>query len=55
VEKGVESLVESPKERCYSEDRGIDVRMESEWILGSLVGVVSSFNWLRIETGGGLS
>jgi hypothetical protein len=25
---------ESPKERDYSEDRGVDERMGSEWILG---------------------
>jgi hypothetical protein len=27
---------ESPKERDHSEDRGIDGRMGSEWILGKL-------------------
>jgi hypothetical protein len=28
---------ESPKERDYSEDRGVDVRMESEWIVWRMV------------------
>jgi hypothetical protein len=30
---------ESPKERGHSEERGIEGRMESEWILGRLAGV----------------
>jgi hypothetical protein len=29
---------ENPKERDHSEDRGIDGRMGSEWILGRLAG-----------------
>jgi hypothetical protein len=29
---------ESPKERDHSEDRGVDWRMGSEWMLGGLVG-----------------
>jgi hypothetical protein len=33
---------EIPKERDDSEDRGVDGRMRSEWILGRLVGVVDS-------------
>jgi hypothetical protein len=28
---------ESPKERDYSEDKGVDGRMGSEWMLGILV------------------
>jgi hypothetical protein len=31
---------ESPKERDHSEDRGVDVRMTSEWIIGRLAGPV---------------
>jgi hypothetical protein len=31
-------LMESPKERDYSEDRGVDGRMGSECILGRLTG-----------------
>jgi len=46
---------EHMKERDHSEDRGVDGRMGSEWILGRLAGGVwSGFNWLRIGTGGGL-
>jgi hypothetical protein len=29
---------ESPKKRDHSEDRGVDGRMGSEWILGRLAG-----------------
>jgi hypothetical protein len=47
-------LVESPKERDPTEDRGIVGRIESEWILGKLPGVWSALSWLRIGTGGGL-
>jgi hypothetical protein len=37
------------------EDRGVDGRMESEWILGRLAeGILSGFNWLRIGASGGL-
>jgi hypothetical protein len=45
---------ESPKERNYSEDRGVDGRMGLEWMLGRLAGRWSGPTWLRIETGGGL-
>jgi hypothetical protein len=48
---------ESPKERDHSEDRDVDGRMGSEWILGRLVeggGVWSGFDWLRIGIIGGL-
>jgi hypothetical protein len=31
-------LVGTPKEGDHSEDRGVDQRMESEWILGRLAG-----------------
>jgi hypothetical protein len=44
---------ESPKERDHSEDRSVDGRMGSEWILGRM-GVWSGFSWLRIGTGGGI-
>jgi hypothetical protein len=40
----------SPKEGDHSEDRGVDARMGSEWILG---GGGSGFSWLRIGIGGG--
>jgi hypothetical protein len=36
-------------------DRGVDERMGSEWILGTLAGEVwSGFNWLRLGAGRGL-
>jgi hypothetical protein len=31
---------ESPKERDLSEDRGVDVRMGSEWMLGRLLPIM---------------
>jgi hypothetical protein len=43
-----------PKERCHSEDRGVDGRMDSEYILGRLTSG-GEWNWFRIGTGGGLS
>jgi hypothetical protein len=46
--------VESPKERDHSEDRDVDGRMRSEWILGILAEGWSGFRWLKTETGGGL-
>jgi hypothetical protein len=45
---------EITKERNNSEDRVADGRMESEYILGRLVGLWSGFGWLRIGTSGGL-
>jgi hypothetical protein len=36
---------ESPKERDHSEDRGVDGRMGSEWILGRLAGGVE---WIQL-------
>jgi hypothetical protein len=36
---------ESPKERDHSEDRGVDGRMGSEWILGRLAGGVE---WIKL-------
>jgi hypothetical protein len=46
---------ESPKERALLEDRGVDERMGSEWILGRLAGgMLSGFSWLRIGASGGL-
>jgi hypothetical protein len=42
---------EGPKERDHSEDRGVDGRMGSEWILRRLAGGWSEFSWLRIGTG----
>jgi hypothetical protein len=48
-------LVRSPKERDDSEDRGLDGRVGSGWILGRLIGGVwSGFIWLTTGTGGGL-
>jgi hypothetical protein len=44
---------ESPKEKDHSEDRDVDGRMGSKWILGTLAGSVwSGFTWHRIGTGG---
>jgi hypothetical protein len=45
---------ESPKERDHLEEKGIDRKMGSEWILGSLAGGVGWFDWLRILTSGKL-
>jgi hypothetical protein len=43
---------ECPKERDHSEDRGVDGRKGSEFILESLAGrVLSGFGWLRRGTG----
>jgi hypothetical protein len=42
------------KERDHSEDRGIDERMGSEWIFGTLAWGWSGFRWLRIVIGVGL-
>jgi hypothetical protein len=37
------------------EDKGVDERMGSEWILGRLAGgVYNGSSWLRIGTDGGL-
>jgi hypothetical protein len=48
-------LWQSLKDRHNSEDRGVDGRMGTEWILGRLVwGVWNGPSWLRIATGGGL-
>jgi hypothetical protein len=35
----------SPKDRDHSEDEGVEGRMGSEWILGTLAGCV---NWIRL-------
>jgi hypothetical protein len=48
---------ERSKERDHSEDRGVDGRMGSEWILqlGRLaVDVWGGFGWFRAGAGGGL-
>jgi hypothetical protein len=45
---------ESPKERDHLEDRDIDGRMGSEWILGRILVGWSDFNWLRRGTSGRL-
>jgi hypothetical protein len=46
---------ESPKERDHLEDRGVDERMESKWVLGELARrVCSGFIWLRRGMGGSL-
>jgi hypothetical protein len=46
---------EIPKERDHSEDRDVDGRMGSEWILGRLIWWgCSGFSWLKIGTGCGL-
>jgi hypothetical protein len=44
---------ENLKEGEHSEDKDVDGRMGSEWILGRLAGGIG-FNWLRIGTGGRL-
>jgi hypothetical protein len=46
---------ESPREGDYLEDQGVGRKMGPEWILGRLAwGVWIGFDWLRIETGGGM-
>jgi hypothetical protein len=46
---------ESPKEKDHSEDRGIDGRLRSIWILGrSARWVWVGFTWLRIGKRGEL-
>jgi hypothetical protein len=52
-ERGVQGFGGKPEGDNW-EDRGVDARMRSEWILRRLVGVWSGFSWLRIGTGGGL-
>jgi hypothetical protein len=44
-EKNVQFCWESPKGRNHSEDRGVDGRMGSEYILERLVGVVE---WIEL-------
>jgi hypothetical protein len=41
--RSAQGFWESPKERDHSEDRGVDGRMESEWILGRLGG-----DWIQL-------
>jgi hypothetical protein len=41
---------ERTKERDHSEDRGVDGRMGSEWILGRLVGG-GSVEWIQFSQG----
>jgi hypothetical protein len=46
---------ENLKERALLEDRGVDERKGTEWILGRLDGrMLSEFKWLRIRASGGL-
>jgi hypothetical protein len=46
-EKSVQGFwCESPKERGHSEDRGVDGKMESEWILGRLAG--GGVEWIQL-------
>jgi hypothetical protein len=49
-------FVENPVvKRNHWQDRDVDGRIGSEWILGGLAwGMWSGFTWLRIGTGGGL-
>jgi hypothetical protein len=49
-------LWENPKERDHSEGRGVNGRMELEWILGRLAGGGGGggFSCLRIGTCGGI-
>jgi hypothetical protein len=37
-EKCTRFWCESPKERDHSKDQGVDGRMKSEWVLGTLAG-----------------
>jgi hypothetical protein len=55
------ALLETPEERDPLEERGVDGRTGSEWILwrsalggGGGMGMCSKFAWLRIGTGGRL-
>jgi hypothetical protein len=41
-------LWESPKERDHSEDRGVDEKMGSEWILGRLDEGRGFLNWTQL-------
>jgi hypothetical protein len=45
--KGYKVLVESPKERDHSEDRGIDGKMGLECILGRLAGGVECIHLVQ--------
>jgi hypothetical protein len=46
---------ESQKERDHLENRDVEGRMGSEWILVRLAGeVYSEYSWLRTVVGGGL-
>jgi hypothetical protein len=45
-------LDRKPEGNRLSEDRGIDGRMRSEWILGRALQVWNGFSWLWIGTGG---
>jgi hypothetical protein len=56
TEKCTEVRWKIPKERDHSEDRGVDGRTGSEWVLllERLHGGCSGFSWLRTGTGGRL-
>jgi hypothetical protein len=46
---------ESPKERVFLSDRGVDGRMGSEWNFGTLARrILSGFKWIRIGASGGM-
>jgi hypothetical protein len=46
---------ESQKKRDLLDNRGLDGRIGSQWILGRLVGrMLSGFDWLRIGASGGM-
>jgi hypothetical protein len=47
IENCARNWWESPKERDHSEDRDVDGRMGSEWVLGRLAGGWIGFDWFR--------
>jgi hypothetical protein len=50
-----EVLVRSQNEGGHSEDRGIDGRIELEWMLGRLAGGLSRFRrYISIKSHGGM-
>jgi hypothetical protein len=49
--KVYKAFMGKPGERNHSEDRGVDGRLESEWILGRLAVGCGVDSWLRIGTG----
>jgi hypothetical protein len=47
--------MEGEKKGDHLEDQGVDGRMGSQWVLGTMAGgVYNEFTWLRIGACGGL-